>query len=366
MRSDAPDPGRGGARPARRSRRSRSPTAPCRGRSAGTPTCGTTSRRRWRCSSPAGSTRSTRAWAWVRRTQRPDGSWPLKIVGGVVEDASGETNMAAYVAVGVWHHWLVRRDAAFVRGALARAYAAPSTSCARLQLPFGGIAWSQEWHDGGPATVNREALLAGSSSIHHALRAGLTLADLLDDPQPDWELTAGRLGHALREHRDRFLRQVDVTRWTGTTRSSAAPSAARPAARWLASRWDDFVVPGLGRALRRHRPLGHRCRDLRAGAGPRRPGRPRRARAGCSPTCSTCGSRDGSYWTGYVYPDEVQLAGRAHHVHDRRGAAGRTTRSPRRRRGADVVRGAGLGARPRAARRLECGCASADALAGRA
>ena len=41
-----------------------------------------------------------RAWAWVRRTQRRDGSWPMKSVGGVVEDASGETNMAAYVAVG--------------------------------------------------------------------------------------------------------------------------------------------------------------------------------------------------------------------------------------------------------------------------
>ena len=55
-----------------------------------------------------------RAWQWVRPTQRHDGSWPMKTVGGVVEDASGETNMAAYVAVGVWHHWLVRRDERFV------------------------------------------------------------------------------------------------------------------------------------------------------------------------------------------------------------------------------------------------------------
>ena len=60
-----------------------------------------------------------RAWQWVRRTQRHDGSWPMKTVGGVVEDASGETNMAAYVAVGVWHHWLVRRDERVRRGPLA-------------------------------------------------------------------------------------------------------------------------------------------------------------------------------------------------------------------------------------------------------
>src|SRR5689334_12275767 len=133
-----------------------------------------------------------RAWEWVARTQRRDGSWPLKTTGGVVDDASGESNMAAYVGVGVWHHWLVRRDEAFVRRLWPTVRAALDFVC-RMQLPFGGLSWSQEWGDRGPATVNPEALLAGSSSTHHALRAGLTLADLLDDPQPEWELTAGRL-----------------------------------------------------------------------------------------------------------------------------------------------------------------------------
>src|SRR3954451_22165887 len=115
-----------------------------------------------------------RAWQWVRRTQRHDGSWPMKTVGGVVEDASGETNMAAYVAVGVWHHWLVRRDERFVARMWPTVRGALDFACS-LQLPFGGIAWSQEWSDEGPARVNRDGLLAGSSSIHHALRAGLTL-----------------------------------------------------------------------------------------------------------------------------------------------------------------------------------------------
>ena len=74
-----------------------------------------------------------------------------------------------------------------------------------MQLPFGGVAWSQEWHDGAPATVNEDALLAGSSSIHHSLRAGVALAELVGEPQVEWELAGGRLGHALREHRDLFL-----------------------------------------------------------------------------------------------------------------------------------------------------------------
>src|SRR3712207_78509 len=55
------------------------------------------------------------AYDWCAATQRADGSWPMKVRGTTVEDASGDTNMSAYLAVGVWHHWLLRQDAAFLR-----------------------------------------------------------------------------------------------------------------------------------------------------------------------------------------------------------------------------------------------------------
>ena len=51
-----------------------------------------------------------RAYAWMPSMQRADGSFPMKIVGGEVEDERGDVNMTAYLAVGIWHHWLVRRD----------------------------------------------------------------------------------------------------------------------------------------------------------------------------------------------------------------------------------------------------------------
>ena len=44
--------------------------------------------------SAARSRRRDRAYDWCLATQRADGSWPMKIVAGVVEDASGETNMS--------------------------------------------------------------------------------------------------------------------------------------------------------------------------------------------------------------------------------------------------------------------------------
>ncbi|MEZ5191472.1 MAG: prenyltransferase [Nocardioides sp.] len=185
-----------------------------------------------------------RALRWMPSMQRADGSWPLKIVGGRVEDASGETNVSAYPAVGLWHHWLVRRDRSFV-AELWPAVRRGLDWVVSRQLPFGGIAWSQEWHDGVPATVNEEALLAGSSSIYHSLRAGVALAELLGERQPDWEVAGGRLGHAVREHRDLFLdKRTYSMDWYypglgGAVRGPAAHEL-------LAARWDDFVVPGLG------------------------------------------------------------------------------------------------------------------------
>src|SRR5690349_21766952 len=113
-----------------------------------------------------------RAYAWCLETQRPDGSWPMKLVAGRVEDPSGETNMCAYLAVGVWHHWLVRRDLGFVR----RAWPAVRRGLdwvASMQAPFGGISWCREVD--GTLREDGGALLAGSSSIYHSFRAGLSL-----------------------------------------------------------------------------------------------------------------------------------------------------------------------------------------------
>lgn len=301
-----------------------------------------------------------RAWAWVRRTQRADGSWPMTTVGGVVADASGETNMAAYVAVGVWHHWLVRREWGFLTAHWPTVRRALDYVCGH-QLTFGGIAWSQEWRDGEPATVNADALLAGSSSIHHALRAGLTLAELQDDPQPEWELTAGRLGHAVREHRDRFLDKSTFSMdWYYPVLGGAVREEAGRAL--LASRWDDFVVPGLGVRCVDPNPwvtgaetcelalaldaLGDRHRSRQVFGDAQHLRRP-----------------DGSYWTGYVYADRVHWP--AEHTtfttaaailaHDAlAGVSG----------GAGLFRGTGLVPDPEPLA-LECGCASVDALAGR-
>ena len=176
-----------------------------------------------------------RAYAWVLPWQRPDGSWPARVENDAVTDDRGESNVSAYLAVGLWHHWLIRHD----RGFIDRYWPAVRTGLdwvVAQQVPFGGIAWTSE---------DRFALLAGCSSIYQSLRAGVALADLMDEPQPEWELAGGRLGHALREHRDLF---EDKSKYSMDWYYPVLGGAVRGAqgSGLLGAKWDDFVVPGLG------------------------------------------------------------------------------------------------------------------------
>ena len=305
-----------------------------------------------------------RAYAWALTTQRDDGSWPMKFVAGEVEDPSGETNMTAYLAVGVWHHWLVRRDAAFVGSAWPAVRRALDWVVAH-QLPFGGIAWSQEYVDGRPGRVNEEALLAGSSSIYQALRAGVALADLMDEPQPEWELAGGRLGHALREHRDLFLDKSEFSMdWYYPVLGGAVRGDA--GRELLASRWDTFVEPGLGIRCVSANPwvtgaetcelvmaldaVGDRDRALRLLAD-----------------MQHLRGEGGGYWTGFVFPENVNWPGE-HTTYTAAAVILAVDALSGTTPGSDIMRGQTLAA-PFGELALECGCPSpdrsADGVAGR-
>src|SRR6202020_837439 len=51
-----------------------------------------------------------RAYAWLAATQRADGSWARAAIAGHITDPAAESHHAAYVAVGVWHEYLVTGD----------------------------------------------------------------------------------------------------------------------------------------------------------------------------------------------------------------------------------------------------------------
>ena len=300
-----------------------------------------------------------RAYEWVRTTQRHDGSWPLKIVAGEIEDHSGETNMSAYVAVGVWHHWLVAGDRAFVRRmwpTVRRALDFVVT----MQLPWGGVRWSQEWHDGSPSTVNEGALLAGSSSIYQSLRAGMAIAELMGEQQPDWELAGGLLGHALREHRDLFLDKSEFSMdWYYPVLGGAVRGDA--ARELIDARWETFVEPGIGIRCISTNPwatgaetcelvmaldaLGDRDRALQLLAD-----------------VQHLRTEDGKYFTGYVWPEKVNWPDE-HTTYTAAAVILAVDALSNGSGGAGIMRGASL-APDFAEIGLECGCPSGDRVAG--
>ena len=313
-----------------------------------------------------------RAYAWVPTMQRADGSWPMKIVAGEVEDDRGEVNMSAYLAVGVWHHWLVRRDAGFVRR-MWPSVRAGLDWVVGLQLPFGGISWCQEWVDGQPGPVTHDgALLAGSSSVYQSLRAGVALADLLEDPQPEWELTGGRLGHALREHRDLFMDKSTYSMdWYYPVLGGAV--RGRPGVELLDSRWDEFVVPGLGIRCVDTNPWVTGAETCELALALDAVGDHRRALQLLEDMQHLRGE-DGKYWTGWVFRDDTNgqenpdvywpsehttyTAAAVILAVDALGeVAGHSTA------GSGIMRGTSL-APHFTELALECGCSSSDSVAG--
>ncbi|MGD0374260.1 MAG: prenyltransferase [Streptosporangiaceae bacterium] len=182
-----------------------------------------------------------RAYEWLRTAQCADGSWPRQTArGGVVTDHAAESNHAAYPAVGVWHEFLVTGDSGFTERMWPVVRAGIEFTLG-LQLPRGEVSWQRK----ADGTAADYALLTGCSSIHHSLRCAVALAEHIGEPQPDWELAADLLGHAVACHPEAFADKSWFSMdWYYPVLGGALRGSA--ALRRLAAGRERFVVPGLG------------------------------------------------------------------------------------------------------------------------
>ena len=243
------------------------------------------------------------AYGWLRDTQRPDGSWP-RTTGGpeaaapaAVADQAAESHHAAYVAVGAWHEYLVTGDRKFTERMWPTVRAAIGWVL-DLQAPRGEVAWERD-AAGQPGEF---ALLSGCASILQGLRCAIALAELAGEPQPDWELAAVQLGHALACHPEAFADKSQFAMdWYYPVLGGALRGAA--AAERLARSWDTFVVPGLGVRCVSDQPwvtVAETCELVLALDAC---GQPERAREVFA-TIARLRHVDGSYWTGWQYANQ--------------------------------------------------------------
>ena len=243
-----------------------------------------------------------RAYAWLRQTQAGDGTWATKYTGLDVLDPDVDTNQCAYVAVGVWQWWRVVGDRTLVDEMWPHVRLALD-HVLDMQLPGGQIAWVRR----ADGTVEPDALVTGSASMYQALRCGIALAELVGEPQPEWELAAGQLQHAVAEHPEVFL---DKSRFSmdwyypvlgGAVRGDAAEAR-------LKAGWDVFHVDGVGLRCVSDRPwvTGAETAELvltLAAIGERDRGLELLAEV------QHLREQDGSYWTGLVYDEGVRWPG---------------------------------------------------------
>ena len=212
-----------------------------------------------------------------------------------VVDEMCDANMTAYVAVGVWHHWLTRGDRGFVEEMWPVVRRALDAVC-ELVLPFGGIAWARE--NGVPA---KTALVAGSSSMHHALCCGVQTAQLLGHDAARWNEVADGIADALRHREDQFEPKTRFAMdWYypvlgGVLRGEAG-------ARRLAERWSEFVVPEIGVRCVDDHPWVTAAESCELALSALAVGLRDQARA-IVESVQHLRAPDGSYHTGYVFTD---------------------------------------------------------------
>jgi hypothetical protein len=240
-----------------------------------------------------------RAYKWLAATQRNDGSWHNYYhADGSVKEHKLDTNVCAYIATGLWHHWLCTQDLSFMQHMWPTLQRALDWVLS-MRRGNGTVLWAKEVD----STPWDYALLTGSSSIRHALHCGANVAALLDKHQPEWRAVADVLDEHINgdqrvfEPKERWAMDWYYPVLTGAMTGTEAKSR-------LSRQWNEFVIEGRGvrcvndedwvtaaetaECALAHAAVGEidRARDLLSWTNAHR-------------------TDDGAYLTGIVYPDRI-------------------------------------------------------------
>jgi hypothetical protein len=202
----------------------------------------------------------------------------------------------AYVATGIWHHYLLTEDRRFLERMFPMVERAIDFVL-NLQTPRGEIVWACHT-DSMPWSY---ALLTGSSSICLSVRCACALAAARGDDRPEWELAAVNLAAVIRHEPDAF---EPKTRWAMDWYYPVLSGALTPddSITRLLDKYETFVMDGLGVRCVSDEPWvtaaeTAECALAHFVAGD----------VESSLELLGCTRRhrqsDGSYWTGLVYPD---------------------------------------------------------------
>lgn len=245
-------------------------------------------------------TAAERAYQWLADSQHPDGWWHHYYLAEGIEDPKIDTNVCAYVATGVWHHWLCTNDRGFLETmwpVVERAIDFVLT----LQRASGEVIWARH-ADGTPWSY---ALLTGSSSIYHSLRCALRVAETVGADRTDWEFAAVQLADAIGHHPELFEpKERWAMDWYYPVLSGAVSGKA--AADRLAQGRSTFVMDEGGIRCVSDQPWVTAAETCECAMAYLVNGQ-RDEAIELFESIQVLRDDDGAYFTGIVYPDRVNF-----------------------------------------------------------
>jgi len=241
-----------------------------------------------------------KAYMWSAESQMEDGSWWSSYRDGRPEpDAFKDSNMTAYIAVGVLHYFKATGDDRFV-GQMWQTVSGAMDFVVDLQGESGEIFWAKR----ADGSIDKKALLTGSSSIFLSLTCALQIASMLGKRRPRWEVARKMLGDAIRNKSDLFDQSKSrfSMDWYYPILSGALRGEA--AQRRIENLWDKYLISGWGVRCVSDRPwvtmaeTAELCISLAAMGS-----------LALSETVlgwiSDKKYEDGAFWTGVTVPDQV-------------------------------------------------------------
>lgn len=240
-----------------------------------------------------------KAYDWLAATQHPDGSWWSATREGVPLDPTKDSNFSSYVAVGIYHHFLITGDTGFLKR-LWPALRAGINYAVGLQADSGEIHWARN----GEGIIDRMALLTGSCSVYMSLKCAIAVAQILGKGHSRWTAALGKLGEAIRHRPNLFnmMKSRYSMDWYYPVLCGAV--TGEEARRRIDRSWDKFVVPGWGVRCVSDRPWVTTAEASELVLALMAMGDRERAAIVFDWICDKSYG-DGSYWMGVTFPDGV-------------------------------------------------------------
>jgi hypothetical protein len=243
-----------------------------------------------------------RAYKWLRDNQLPDGSWYSEYIQSAPTTKRRETNFSAYIATGLWHHYLIFKDEQFLNEML------PSLSKAidfviSMQTENGDIYWAAE--DG--KEILDDSLITGSSSIYKSLECASAVFQILGKSVDKIHFSMHRLKESINNNPERYDRS-----WESKSRYSmdwyypvlCGVYDQDRSIQQIESKWSDFIVEGKGCKCVKEEPWVTVAESSELVLALVRIGLFSEAEELLDSLHQWRDEEDDLYWTGYVYPDD--------------------------------------------------------------